>query len=93
MGIHIGCSPLIMSGAHSYEVIGNTLTLLFQGRVRDCGVTKDGLVVALNECRASAGYPYHVEFIPQPAKILTALLHCNKFEPKATRFYTGLLLG
>ena len=92
MGIDISSSPFISGNPFSHKMVADTVTLLLQYRFWYGCVGQDRLVITFNVCRSFTWYPHHFELVFKSFKILTRLLHCDKFWPKATTFHTRLLL-
>ena len=83
MGVDVSRSPFTLLRSLSNKMVGNTLALLLQSRVRDAGVGQDGLVVTKDVCGSLAWDSHHSQLVPQPSEILAAVLHCTEFVTKA----------
>ena len=68
-------------------VIGNSIVLLLQGRLRSYGILKDRFIVAEGTGGSIHLYAHHLELIVQCLELLNRCLHSNKLRAKGTGLY------
>ena len=93
IGINVGSAPFTSGYTLSDKMICNALGLLFQSRIRSCGICQHRLVVSVDVCRTHTWYPHHPQLVSETSEVLTTLFHCNKFGAKGWWLHGGLLLA
>ena len=91
-GIKIGSTPFIFGYSFSHKVVCNTRWLLLQcGMWLRC-ICQYRLIISKYISGTIHRNSHHSKFVPETTKVLTALLHCNKFRTKGASLNRRLLL-